>query len=595
MLNEITVNASTLHKALKLGSRELGLKIKEVDYIILKKEKKGFFKNSIKVRIFKKPDSDDIYSDTKSRDGYFRIQYRDGYAYLVVLPPKTFGRPVYSDEIINRFKILNINFFNVIALDKIIDNADGLPKKIVKWHEGYKILSKVHFNISNDNLKAYAVINPPAYTEGEIDEKYLLKLIKDKGIIYGIKINKIKEAVNKKIYNSEILIAEGKKAFIGNHGRTKYYFNTEPGKPYLVDRYGRINLKELNFISNVKKETLLAELIEPVSAVNGKDVFGKTMYADTLKSEHVKPGKNCYQNGNKIYSMIDGNAYVKDGFVNVDSVIVLKNVDYSTGNINFDGAVQVEGAVADGFKVHATGLIEIHDCVGKAQIKSDHNVILKSGINGKNEGSIEADGMIIARFIEAANIRTFNDLIVDEVIMHSKVLASGSILLKGRRAEIIGGKTIAKKLLKCKKLGSKNGTETVVYCGIDPDLIIIVDELKEKIEKINSDIREGTLRLQHIEKEAIKKPDNAEEKLKIEMLKKNMAALNKHQNDTIKHYNEIFHNLKPDPDNRIIAEEKIYNGVTIYFGREIYRTDINDISRVTLHYENKKIIASEYR
>src|SRR4030042_5632997 len=187
MLNEIIVNAGSLHKALKLGSRELGLKINEVDYIILKKEKKGVFKKSIKVRIYKKPDSDDIYADTKSRDGYFRIHYRDGCAYLVVFPPKTFGRPVYSDDIINRFKLLNINFLNVIALDKIIENADGLPKKIVKWTEGSKILSKVEFNISGDNITAYAAIKPPAYTEGEIDEKYLLKLIREQGIVYGIK------------------------------------------------------------------------------------------------------------------------------------------------------------------------------------------------------------------------------------------------------------------------------------------------------------------------------------------------------------------------------------------------------------------------
>ena len=62
-------------------------------------------------------------------------------------------------------------------------------------------------------------------------------------------------------------------------------------------------------------------------------------------------------------------------------------------------------------------------------------------------------------------------MFLEESLMHSDVSVSKNILLKGKRAELIGGKTIAGGSIWCKKLGSVSGIKTDVTVGIDPKKI----------------------------------------------------------------------------------------------------------------------------
>jgi len=137
-INETVIISRTIKGALISGSRKLGLKLNEVDYKILKEEKKKFFKlNKKAILVYKKepiadPDGD---NHNDKRDGYFKINYKDGYAYLSVFPPKPFGREVYSDEIINKLKLLNIHGTNLLELDKIIIESGGKPVRFARWPE----------------------------------------------------------------------------------------------------------------------------------------------------------------------------------------------------------------------------------------------------------------------------------------------------------------------------------------------------------------------------------------------------------------------------------------------------------------------------
>ena len=85
-----------------------------------------------------------------------------------------------------------------------------------------------------------------------------------------------------------------------------------------------------------------------------------------MPKENIKCGHNTklIENENKIVSLIDGNAFILGGYVHVEPLVTVNNVDYSTGNIHFDGSVLVKGTIADGFKVEATGTVEVFECVG---------------------------------------------------------------------------------------------------------------------------------------------------------------------------------------------------------------------------------------
>lgn len=530
------------------------------------------------------------------KEGKFDLYYKEGFAVLVVYPPEGDGLPVYPEDIQSRMKILGIGSVRLQRLVEIIESASSLPVRIVEWPEGVLLSSKIDISIGKDLMNAEAVISQPKPGGGELSLKDIYKELNKANISRGIDDRNINRVMAQGNFGQSFSIARGAWPINGREAVIEYHFETERLKPFLEMKYGRINLKELNFIQNCNSGDILAELKPAEPAVDGFNILGDVLRAESSgKPVQFKCGKNAHIENDKIIADLKGNVIIDRGKVEVEEVVSVNNVDYETGNIDFDGSVDIKGTIADGFSVKATGDIQIGKCIGRAHVQSGRNVILKAGINGDKEGRIKCDGNILAKFIESSFVSCGGDLIVEEAVMNSQVDIAGNFILSGKRAELIGGLSIVGGIIHCKKIGNLYDAKTNLIIGVQPLLIEkffsaqkCLEGLRTKLDKMD----EQLIQLKSLhpkDKDSAKKLFQAINKLEYDI--KNTVAEISQQVHKIQ---DLRTELIPAGMSYILAEDRIFRGVKLSFGLQDHYVPEKGISSSVVYRKGKEIIEFGY-
>ena len=536
--------------------------------------------------------------DSRTRNGSFELYYHDGYACLTVYPPSDSGRPVYAEDVENRMKLLGIPKVPRVQIREVIERADRTPVPLVHWPDGKALGAEIRVDVSEDGLEARLVMSPPRKGGAPPSRTGLDRALSEAGVIYGIDDNAIRSALERLPYHTPVVIAEGTKPVHGVAERIAYHFNTDRLRPYLVMPFDRINLKELNFIEHCREEQLLAELQPAVDPVDGRTVTGDVIPAERDSSRvelAAGPNTTLSHDGKQLFAECDGNVRLDErGIVTVEPVVVVQNVNYETGNIRYEGSVIVEGSIADGFVVEAGGDLQIGKGVGKAQLRSGRNLVIKTGINGNGEGRIDCGGDLYARFLESCTAHVDGHLFVEEAIMHSQVTAGGNCAFSGRRAEVIGGRVIAGGSLWCRKLGNLNEVGTRVAVGVPPHILLAYYEARRALSETETEVDDA--------EEALSKLDTAvEEGRRDERIEKARA----HLKDRLPSLREARRRLRqevPDrrdriiPDERamVVAEDTIFPGTVVTMGTYEYRPSGAGSHKTILHPGTSAIVETGY-
>lgn len=530
------------------------------------------------------------------KSGKFDLIYHDGYAEIIVYPPEGDGLPVYPEEISNRMKILGIPSVRLQKIVEIIKEAKSLPVQLIEWPDGILLSSKITISVSADSMVAEALITSPKPGGGEVSLRDVYSELEKENITFGIDEKIINRVLSERYYNRLFTIAQGREAVEGIDTLVEYFFETERLKPFLEMKYGRINLKELNFIQNCHKGDKLAELKPAEPAVDGFNIFGTCFPAEfNGEPSKLKSGKNCHIENEKIISDIKGNVILVDGVVEVEEVVSVNNVDYETGNISFDGSVDISGTIADGFSVKATGDIQVGKCIGRAKVISERNVILKAGINGDREGSINCRGNLVTKYIESSTITCGGDILAEEAVMNSQLDVVGSLFLSGRRAELIGGLSIVGGIIHCKKIGNLYDAKTNIILGIHPVQIESffniqrnLEEKKMRLDKLDEQIHQMKA-LHPKDKEGARKIFLAMKKAEEEISRTGSeitAQIHKLQ--------EMRAELVPFVKSYILAEDRIFRGVKLSFGLQDHQVPDKGISSSVVYRKGKNILEVGY-
>ncbi|MBI9108298.1 MAG: DUF342 domain-containing protein [Spirochaetales bacterium] len=507
-----------------------------------------------------------------STEGTFEIYYKDGYACLTVYPKSDTGRTVYPEEIIGRLKILEIHSVRRQKIMDILEEESGEPVPVAPWPEGEKLGPLIVLDVAEDRMSASITISPEKQGGEPLSVQIISRYLKSKQIIYGVEEKTLQTMVLKQIYNQPVKVAFGRPPVDEKPPIPEYFFETDRGRPFKELEFQRIDLKELNFIQNMKAGSLLAELGKPIDPKDGTDIFGKTIAAERGAERApftAGPGTQLTDDEKQIIATIDGNAKLKDNTVIMEPLISVENVDYSNGNMDFNGSIDVAGRVADGFKLKAMGDVQIGKSVSRVDILSGGDVILKAGISGNDEGKILCEGDLYARYIENATIICKGNIFVEEAIMHSEVKAGGDIILTGKRAEIFGRRLLAGGSVKCKKLGSINEPVTELFLGIDLDTFSRLEGLQNSVKNNTDKINKLDTQIRQI-KTALKKRDNPEfsaEKLSaaLQQLEMESGIINTKLSDSVRLLHELKRNIILNETSSLSAEEQIYGKVHVFF------------------------------
>jgi len=536
-------------------------------------------------------------SESTEHDGTFELFHQDGWARLIVHPPGPGGRPVYREDIQNRMKLLGVPRADLSEITTVIETADGQSHPIVEWPDGQKLDSAIAVQVSEDRLTATVIITAPKRAALPPTVDRVVAALEAEGVAHGISRDTIADLIGNGRYGETIAVATGSPPVHARPGEIRYHFNPNRGKPYLQMEYGRINLKELNFIEYKTAGSLLAELLPAVEAADGTDVTGATIPAQNVAEPvSLAAGENTEitDEGRAVHATADGNVRLRDGAVTIEPMVVVENVDYSTGNIHFEGSVVVEKSIADGFVIEAGGDVQVNRGVGRATIVAGGNVLLKSGINGGGEGDVRCGGNFVAKYIEGSGVSARESVFVEEAVMHSHVSAARHCILTGRRAEVISSELIVGGSLWCKKLGSIAEGETTVHIGVPPELIESFRTTRKELDEATDSSEQIVEKIRQIERSmgdgnGDPRLVKAREQLLAE--RDELVARVKELKTSLR---RIRDRLESSRDSMLVVEDTIHPGSAVRFGRMEYRAPNQGARATILHARIGKIQESGY-
>ena len=345
---------------------------------------------------------------------------------------------------------------------------------------------EVRVLVARDRMEATLQINiPPGSPSLEMDE--LLMMVQKSGVVVGLDHEYIKKAYD--YPGISVICARGKEGISGNNAYIKYHIDMKKhGCPnQLAD--GSVDFKNLNLFTVVQQGDVLAEKIPATLGTPGIDVLGNVINPKKGKDIPLPVGKNVQiANSTSLAATMAGQVIIANNKINVIPVVeIAGDVDVSTGNIEFCGGFIVRGSVQPGFSVKADGNVEILGTVSGGTVEGK-NVIIKMGIQGMHRGYVKAKENVAAKFIENATVYAGIDILVSDVLLHSKINASKRVLVEGRRGLIVGGRVMAGEEIRAKVVGTQMATMTSLEVGVNPILREEYQQLRDEMKKTSMNL-----------------------------------------------------------------------------------------------------------
>ncbi len=292
--------------------------------------------------------------------------------------------------------------------------------------------------------------------------------------------------------DERILIAAGQRSENGVNASFELLVAESRDRTPQVNAEGFIDFRELGAIPTVAAEDPLMRRHPATLGSPGRNVRGEVVEAlpgrDIAFDAHLIGAYVDAADRNLLRAVFSGQPVRHGNGVNVEHVLHLRNVNLATGNISFDGTVNIEGEVLPGMKVSATGDIVVGEIVDGGELEATGNIKVGGGIIAK--ARVRAGGSVSARFVENAHVTAGTTIAIDDTALQSELQANNQIIvgLKApQRGRLAGGSARAMMLIRTPLLGSPTSGVTRVLLGVNPVLEERYQALLLKLEKLREE------------------------------------------------------------------------------------------------------------
>lgn len=481
----------------------------------------------------------------KKTNAYFQLLMNESETYLKIFPSVDGGEDLTIDEVTSYLEKVNIHEYNIKDIGSLIHYEVELGYILLLYDKMYPVDEMMKITIAPNKLSVTVRFYAPSNTGKCLTRDEIIWQLNQEKVKFGIDEDVIDVHLVNPSYCTDIVIAKGLEPVHGKDAEIKYHFNTEPSIKPKLNEDGTVDFHQLDNIGHVKKGSVLATLIPEDRGTPGKDIYGTDIPPKKVVRKILRYSKDITlsEDGLSLISNIDGHAVLAAEKVYVyNTYDVRGDVDNSTGDIFYEGNVYIKGNVRAGFKVTASGNIEVEGVVEGAEVRAGGNIVLKRGIQGMEKGLLVCKGDLIAKFVESSTVIA-DGFIHTETILHSNVSAEGSILVQGSKGSLIGGNVRSGSLIEAKVIGSAMGTTTVVEVGSNP-------KLKDKINENNTSLRKKS--------EEIHKIKQLTELL---VSKKKMGKLDDDKRELLVTVANNFKQLKEEIDNIKQENAKLTNSL----------------------------------
>lgn len=466
------------------------------------------------------------------------------------------------NEVLKSFPTIRITSF--MTLKNVLHHAPRGPEPFGERRE------RICLRVSEDNLKAFMILY---VNKDELSSDNRIALVKEifealnkAGIVFGINTKLLAGPLKSGV---EYVIAEGIPAVNGEDAVIKM-FEISPLKPKIIDS-NKVNYYELNLINHVMEGDWLGERKDPTPGLPGKNVRGKQI--------SQIPGRNFpllydrrsvrehYENGiTYLYSKKNGAVYYKGDTIGVYDYLEIKgDIDFSTGNIDFDGFLSVKGTVEDNFSVVASNDLEILGDygVGAADkiMSKDGNIYIKGGIAGKNKAIVRCKKNLYVKFLSDITVECEGNVYVGFYCMNSNVRAR-QLIVESPKGKIIGGKIDVEIQVSAAEIGNKTESRTLIRVrGFDRNAMRL--ELDDTIRHINENKDAITKIKQHLQVYSSSYQLTPDQTQVYENLKYKYAELKEIIKELEFKVRNLSEYLKTPGEGAVIAKTRIYPKVRV--------------------------------
>lgn len=505
-------------------------------------------------------------------NGFFQFVIRGDGVYVKVFPPRNGGMELDFEEMTTYLNGKGVAY----DLKKLYDQVKAATEPVlVKLSDGtaYTEDERLSLYVSGDSMTVTGRFIPPSTGGKPITEDEVLGRLAEKKICFGIDLEAIGRYLANREYCTDLVMARGKEPRHGTDAEIHYLFRTNRSAKPRQNEDGTVDFHDLDVIARVGAGDVLATLKPEDPGEPGTDVYGNPVNPRNVKRLSLKYGRNIKlsEDGLSITSEVSGHVSLEGGRVFVsNSYEIPANVDNSTGDIHYDGNVEVKGNVLTGFSIEASGDVMVNGVVEGARIKAGGKIILQRGIQGMNKGYLEAGSDVIAKFIENSEVKAGGSVTTD-AIMHSTVTAAGDITVESRKGFATGGALRSGSQIRVKTAGSTMGTTTLIEVGVNPGLLDEYHQLEKDLEEGARNMQQNLQTLAMFRKKLEKGEKIPADKLPL--LKAATAAYQKQEAEQAEknaRYEELRQEIEEYQSGSVKVTGIAYPGVKIVISNAVY-------------------------
>ncbi|XOB65780.1 DUF342 domain-containing protein [Deferribacteres bacterium DY0037] len=473
-----------------------------------------------------------------------------------------------------------------LHLNEFAFSRDDAGRIVIKIIADKNADADAELFISDDGLRAMVNAYPAINNGAPLSADYIIELLKHEHITVNIHRDVIDNAVklcNEGAISENMTVAEGVEPIHGKNSQILLNFDPIKNKPKIL-RSGRVDYKNIDNIRIVNEGDLLLTKKPATAGVRGLNVRNQEIPPDPGIDIEIQVGEGvrAEKDDSEFYATTDGCVTFVRNTLEVSPIYIVRgNVDYSTGNIVFNGSVHINNDVLSDFSVKAEKDIYIDGLCQDAHLEAGGNIVIKLGVKGDNKGIIKAKGDVCVGYAEGANIEARGNIEIQKYSYHSNLKTGGILEAIKEPGVIAGGTVIAFEEVRINQAGTSGNSRFLINIGTKfyfADELEALKRTKIKYEENKAKIDEflGSVNLKS--KEVLTNPKVRQ----LITMRKQIDAKITDVDEQMKTLIKNAHHPRP----KLKVAKELYGGLDV----QIYREKLNireNQKNVVYYFEDK--------
>lgn len=349
---------------------------------------------------------------------------------------------------------------------------------------------------SANGVVAWVLLIPPSDPNDLISREAVEAVLLENTVINGVDTDAVDYIVKEHPYFTLIPVACGTPVQEGENGRVIEHYPRQLSKSVKLDERGVADYRAMNYMQSIKEGDVICDIIAPKPGAAGVRVDGTAAEPAAVKPATVPNGSNTVisEDGTKLLAAKEGHLEFDGSKFCVKVLLDIPgDVDYNTGNIDYNGDVHIRGDVRETFVVKATGNITVDGLVEAATVEAGGDVLISCGVHGNDSAVIKSGGNLRAKYLDNVIAYAGKSVFADSIIS-SQVYSDESIQVTSGRGVIMGGSMVAANTIKAKTVGTESGRKTEIELGT-------LSYVKIEHSTDNADLKEAMSELSALERD----------------------------------------------------------------------------------------------